>query len=229
MTRAAASVVGLMLAAAIAGCHAKSDKPAVDKTEATLGDRIVVDPAMTGESTSAAPESGITLSPASRSPESVEAARQSAAELAGGLQPLPTPTRGSASALAQRVAATAQVSPAARAAKTDCAGKVQYAAAWGTRLPAELPLYPRAAVQEAAGTDADGCALRVVSFGTPVGAGDVIGFYRAMALKAGYTAEYRLDGSDSVLGGDKAGRAYVVYARKQANGVTEVDLATSGH
>lgn len=142
---------------------------------------------------------------------------------------MPTPIKGSAAQLSQGAATAAQITPAARTAKTDCAAKAQYAQGWAGKLPAEFPLYPQATVQEAAGTDSDGCALRVVSFGTPVDQQEVIGFYRTMALKAGYSADYRLDGSDRVLGGSKGGRAYVVYARKQGDGVTEVDLVTSGH
>ena len=223
MKKATASIVGITLAATLVlgGCK-KADQPGVGETEASLGDQIVVDPDMTGEGASVA------LSSASRAPQAVAAARKSAADVAGGLKQVPDAIRGSASELAQGAAIAAQVTAATRTAKTDCSAKVQYASDWAKKLPAELPLYPHGAVQEAAGTDADGCALRVVSFGTAVTPEDVIAFYNTMAQKGGYSAEYRLDGSDRVLGGRKDGRAYVVYARKQANGVTEVDLITSG-
>ncbi|WP_395330473.1 hypothetical protein WBP06_17960 [Novosphingobium sp. BL-8H] len=229
MNQATASAVGMMLAVTVvlAGCS-KAGKTEADKTQAALGDAIVVDPTMTAESGAAGAEKGIVLSPDSRSSQAIEATRKAAADLAGGLRELPEPVKGSASQLSAVAAAAAQTTPAAKAAKTDCTTKVQYGPDWAQKLPAELPLYPRAAVQEAAGTDSDGCALRVVSFGTPVAQQDVIGFYRAMALKAGYSADYRLDGGDQVVGGGKGGQAYVVFARKQSNGVTEVDLITSG-
>ncbi len=215
MNRSTASVVGITLAAAIAlaGCS-KAHKTDAEASQAALGDAIVVDPTMTAEGNPA--------------PQAIAAARKAAVNLAGEIRALPAPIKGSASQLSANAAAAAQITPAARTAKTDCAAKVQYDKGWAGKLPAELPLYPQAAVQEAAGTDGDGCALRVVSFGTPVDQLDVIGFYRTMALKAGYSADYRLDGSDQVLGGKRGGQAYVVYARKQANGLTEVDLVTSG-
>jgi hypothetical protein len=110
----------------------------------------------------------------------------------------------------------------------DCTKKAQYSATWAGKLPKDLPVYPRGAVQEAAGTDADGCHLRVVNFVSPVTPRDVIDFYYTKATAAGYGAEYRMDGSDNVLGGRKGGQAYVVYVRKLANGLTEVDLVSSG-
>jgi len=53
-------------------------------------------------------------------------------------------------------------------------------------------------------------------------------FYYSMAQRGGYTAEYRVDGGDHVIGGRKGGQAFVAYARKLGSGVTEVDLVTSG-
>ncbi len=78
------------------------------------------------------------------------------------------------------------------------------------------------------GTDDDGCALRVVNFVTPVSVSDVLGYYNTRAARAGYGVQARTDGTDHVLGGSKGGRAYVVYVRKQDNGLTGVDLVTSG-
>ena len=83
-------------------------------------------------------------------------------------------------------------------------------------------------MQEAAGTDADGCMLAVVNFVTPVDAKDVIDFYFTRVRAAGYDAKHSLDGKDHVLGGSKGSAAYLIYARKLDNGVTEVDLIASG-
>ena len=104
----------------------------------------------------------------------------------------------------------------------------RYSATWAAKLPKDLPVYPRSAVQEAAGTDADGCNLRVVNFVSPVSPKDVIDFYYTKATNAGYGAEYRMDGTDNVLGGRKGGQSYLLYARKLDNGLTEVDLIASG-
>ncbi|SFF75007.1 hypothetical protein SAMN05518801_101222 [Novosphingobium sp. CF614] len=228
------TVLGLAGTLLLAGCG--SDKaPTGNETDpalsGALGDRIMVDPEMAGQDGAAlAPNGGqITLPPEDRSPEAIADARAKAAQMVGGaLLPAPQPGQGAAAALAESAATAAQVAQASKAASADCSAKVQYSNTWAARLPADIPVYPRGAVQEAAGIDGDGCALRVVNFVTPVTPGDVISFYYTKASRAGYGAEYKLDGNDHVLGGRKEGKAYVVYARKLDGGITEVDLVTSG-
>lgn len=227
--------LGLAGTLLLAGCGTKDKKPADSESDpalsGALGDRIMVDPEMAGQDGAApAPHGGqITVPPADRSPEAIEAAKAKAAALAGGkLLPAPQPAQGGVNTLTEGAATAAQVAQAAKVAHTDCASKVQYSNTWATRLPADMPVYPRGAVQEAAGIDSDACALRVVNFITPVTPADVMSFYYTSASRGGYGAEYKLDGNDHVLGGHKNGKAYVVYARKQDNGLTEVDLVTSG-
>ena len=99
---------------------------------------------------------------------------------------------------------------------------------WAARLPRAFPVYPRAAVQEAAGTDAAGCALRVVNFVTPVPLGEVVDFYFTRARSAGFSARRVLQGGDDVLAGVKGRASYVIYARRLPSGHTEIDLVTSG-
>lgn len=207
--------------------QAESD-PAVT---GALGDQIMVDPEMAGGDGAAVAVNSraIELPPQERSPEAIQAARDEAMVMAGGnLKAAPRPQAGSPSSLVAGAATAAQVAQEARAASIDCTKKAQYTATWAAKLPKDLPVYPRAAVQEAAGTDADGCALRIVNFVSPVTPADVIDFYFTKATGAGYGAEYRMDGADHVLGGRKGGQAYVVYARKLGNGLTEVDLIASG-
>ncbi|HKT85147.1 MAG TPA: hypothetical protein VJQ77_03555 [Novosphingobium sp.] len=221
-------ILGLAGTLMLAGCNSDKKKPQGAETDAALngalGDQIMVDPNMTGEN-----GGPITLPPEQRSNQAIRAAKADAADVAGGiLTPPPQPGRGGAAALTETAATAAQVAQAARAAHTDCAGKVAYSNTWAARLPAEIPIYPRGAVREAAGTDSDGCALRVVNYATPVSPEDIMSFYYTMANKAGYGAEYRLDGGDHVMGGRRGGKAYVVYARKLGSGVTEVDLVASG-
>jgi len=234
-TPARLAVLGIAGTLLLAGCGSGDRKPTAGETDpalsGALGDQIMVDPDMTGEQGAAVAPSGgqITIPPQDRTPEAIEAARKQAVQVAGGaLQPVPTPAKGGANALAESAATAAQVAAAAKTASADCSAKVQYSNTWAAKLPAELPVYPRGAVQEAAGVDGNGCALRVVNFATPVSVADVIGFYYTKAAKAGYGAEYKLDGSDHVLGGRKGGKAYVVYARKLDSGLTEVDLVASG-
>jgi len=226
---------GLASALLLAGCgqgkpdaEATSDDPAMTNA---LGDQIMVDPNMAGgKGAAVAANSGqVELPPEQRSPEAIASAKQEAAKVAGGaLQGAPAASQGNAAPLMEGAATAAQVAQQAKAASTDCTQKVQYSNTWAAKLPADIPVYPRGAVQEAAGTDSDGCSLRVINFVTPVTVQDVMDFYYTKASKSGYSAEHRMDGNDNVLGGKKGGLAYVVYARKLANGLSEVDLITSG-
>jgi len=163
-------------------------------------------------------------------PDAIGRARADALALVGGtgeMRQAPAATRTQAP-----LPPEASLSAAARAAHTPgaeaCAGKVQYTAAWAARMPAAFPVYPRGAVQEAAGTDSDGCTLRAINFQTPVPLGEVIDFYYSRARQAGFSAERIAQGGDDVLGGTKGGATYRVYARKLASGASEVDLVTSG-
>lgn len=228
----ALALVGTLL---LAGCGSDDKAPTGNETDpalsGALGDQIMVDPELAGQEGAALSAGGgqITLPPEDRSPEAIADARAKAAQLAGGkLMPAPQPAKGGAAALAESAATAAQVAQASKAASTDCSAKVQYSNTWAARFPADIPVYPRGAVQEAAGVEGDGCSLRVVNFVTPVTPDDVISFYYTKANQAGYGAEHKMDGNDHVLGGRKNGKAYVVYARKLDSGLTEVDLVASG-
>lgn len=227
---------GVACLALLAGCGDKEDASA-DGSESdpalagALNDEIMSDPELAGQNGGAVGvgSNKVELPPEQRSPEAIASAKTEAARLAGGsLQSAPAPSQGSANSLVEQAATAAQVAEAARVAKTDCSGKVEYSMTWAATLPAPLQVYPRGAVQEAAGTEKDGCRLRVVSFVTPVSPSDVVDFYYTRTRAAGYSAEHKLDGADHVLGGSKAGTAYLVYARATDNGLTEVDLIASG-
>jgi len=200
-----------------------------------LGDEIMVDPDLAGENQansalSTGTRSGA-LPPQQMTPEAVSAARAEAVKLLGGAAGLKQAPE--AKEVQGGLPKDATLSAAARAAaspggKANCADKAEYTMAWANRLPAAFPVYPRGAVQEAAGTDAEGCALRVVNFRTAVPLKDVIDFYFSTASKAGYSAQRVRDGSDDILGGVKGAASYVIYARRLPSGVTEVDLVVNG-
>ena len=105
--------------------------------------------------------------------------------------------------------------------------KVEYTSAWAAKLPAAFPVYPRGNTQEAAGTDEGACALRVVSFVTPVALDEVLAFYNTRAKSAGYSVEHVTSAGDNILSGTKGKAAYVVYGRRLPQGVTEIDLVTT--
>lgn len=226
------TIVGVALLAGCGGGDPKApaakadDDPAVTSA---LGDEIMVDPELAGQQGGPG-ASSIALPPEQRTPEAASAAKAEAVKLAGGtIQPAPAPTGGSdLGKLIEGAATAAQVAATAKTGKIDCAAKVAYSAKWANTLPAALAVYPRGAVQEAAGTDSDGCRLRVVNFTTPVTPTDVVDFYYTRARAGGYDARHQVDGKDHVLGGKKTGGAYLVYARALENGLTEVDLVVSG-
>ncbi|MCJ2184674.1 hypothetical protein MTR62_18555 [Novosphingobium sp. 1949] len=222
------------LALALAGCSAKPQPEAAPSDPAmtgALGDDILVDPDMTGQDGSAvsADDGEVSLPPEDRSPEAIADARKQALALAGGkLRAAPQPQAGGAEELAEGAATAAQVARASQQARTDCTKALAFSNTWAAKLPAAFPVYPRGAVNDAAGVNADGCAMIVVNYATPVSPTDIIAFYYTMASKAGYGAQYRTADGQSVLGGRKGGQAYVVYANTAAKGVTEVNLFVSG-
>jgi hypothetical protein len=221
------------LALALAACGGgEKDKQAADSDPAltgALGDQIMVDPDLAGQNKGGSALAGggpasVEIPAEQRSPEAIAAAKADAAKLVGGtMRKAPAAASGG----------DAQHGPISLAdvagnAGADCSGKVEYSAAWAAKMPSAFPIYPRGHVSEAAGTDKDGCRLRVVNFVTPVSADDVIDFYFTRAGAAGFDAEHRTEGGDRVLGGSKDRSAYVVYVRKTADGMTEVDLVTNG-
>ena len=97
------------------------------------------------------------------------------------------------------------------------------------RLPVFQPgVYPGSRLNEAAGNDAGGCHVRIVSFraGGPVD--KVIDYYFTRATAAGYDADHKRDGAQHVLGGTQGAAAYIVYATARRDGGTDVDLIVKG-
>lgn len=233
-------VLAAVPALLVAGCgEANKETPAPQEGDpalsGALADEIMVDPDLAGENRANSAISTGTRSGAlpqlDMSANAVSAARGEAVKLLGGtgaLQKAPA-----AKEVKGGVSKDAALSAAARAAASpggnaNCADKAEYTMAWASKLPAPFPVYPRGAVQEAAGTDAGGCALRVVNFQTGVPLDDVIDFYFSSARKHGYSAQRVRDGAEDILGGMKGTASYVVYARKLTSGATEVDLVVNG-
>lgn len=227
----------LIAALALSACGSE-DEPAENPDGSdpaltgALADQIMVDPELAGRNAGAdglrgnGPASA-NLPTEERSPEAIAKAKAEAAKLVGGkLLPAPAPVAGGA--VDPMTATPAEMAGNAPGLGSNCAEKAEYSAAWAARLPAALTVYPRGHVVEAAGTDRDGCRLRVVHFVTPVAPKDVVDFYHTRVKAAGYDAEHRTEGKDSVLGGSKDAAAYMVMVRKAASGLTEVDLIANG-
>jgi hypothetical protein len=223
----------------LAACGDKDEaaKPAADDPAlaGALGEPVLTDPDLAGENganrAAALPSGAGAIPAADMSPEALAAARGAALKLVGG--PGAMKKAPGAREVKGALPADSQLTAAARAAASpggsgDCSALAKYTAAWAARLPAAFPVYPKGAVQEAAGTDEGACALRVINFITPVPVGEVIDFYFTRASSAGYSAEHVTHSGEDQLGGTKGAASYVVYARALPNGGSSVDLVTNG-
>jgi hypothetical protein len=229
MHRAAA----LVLVLSLAGCGRAEREPAapapVDPAIAdALADPIMTDLelAVQNEAHAAIGVSGpvnAALPPIDRSDEAISAAKAAAGTIRGA----PPAEPGDTKALREAVTA-GHMASAARIATPACIGEIRYTARWAAQLPAGFDLYPRGAVEEAAGVARPGCAFRVVHYATPVPVEDVIAFHHARLRAAGYPAQRLADGADQVLRGRKGATGYVIYVRRDERGLIVVDVILGG-
>lgn len=198
-----------------------------------LHDQIMVDPALTHQANGDAVRPPPQPAAGGVPPESVAAGGAHAPETAPTtsseqLKHAPDAKGACPNCTARREAVTlAGVAERQHNRRTSaCVAKLGYSAGWATKLPGELPLYPDARVTEAAGTDADGCALRIVSFASATPPSTLIDWYYTRATRAGFGAEHQADAAQHVLGGTRArdGAAYVGYFTPRRDGGTDVDL-----
>ncbi|HEX7872008.1 MAG TPA: hypothetical protein VF475_03795 [Sphingobium sp.] len=127
-------------------------------------------------------------------------------------------------------AATRRLADAAGRPVGGCAGRgLTYGDQWAKAMPEGLGLYPGARLAEAAGTDTGRCALRVMSFTTADSPETVVTHYAESVRKAGFDAERQPCKTEIRLGGTRTGddAAYLLFARRGAKGVTEVDIVAS--
>lgn len=227
------------LALALAACgnddgqaERENRDPAVT---AALSDPIMADPDLTSQNRADSVLSGggpatAEIPPDKRGPEEAERARLAAREMLGGgpVPPAPAPAGEQAESRLARAATLQAVAEALELGGKACAKSVGYGFGWVTLLPSSLPVYPRGHARVAAGSDAPGCKLRMVKFVTPVPPNEAADFYFASARKAGFSPELRREGGDLVVQGGKGAGRFAVYLRDAGDGLTEVDLATSG-
>lgn len=228
------AVLPLFALAACGDSAENGEGGASDPTsEQALNDQIMVDPDLANQNEGAAgltAGADQTIPPENMTPEAIQAAQDAAFALVGGsdgFKDLPEPKQYGAS-IPESSTLSAATKAAARLGSGNCTENVEYSAAWAAKLPAIFPVYPRGTTKEAAGTDADNCALRVVNYLTPVALDEVLKFYYSRATTGGYNTEYAVAQNDNVVSGTKGNASFVVYGRRLSTGLTEIDLITSG-
>ncbi len=191
---------------------------------AALQDQIMVDPSLAGQSGNGAV----------RPPDRPYSAAAPAANVASGsagqsesLQSAPKPGACPSCKGGREALTLGELAAVQKAGNRQCANKVGYSAQWANRLPAAFALHPDAKLSEAAGTDADGCRMRVVSFTIAQPVDRMVDWYYTRARKGGYSAEHQADGQQHVLGGTRGNAAYAVYLSPEGRG-TSVDLIVDG-
>ena len=233
------TVLTLLLIPALGACSS-ADKAADRNAErdpaaaAALNDPIMADPDLASQNrgnsalTGGGPANG-DLPAFKGSPEEAEAARAAAlAQLGGQIAAAPAAIETAKESRLAGMLTSQAIAAASKLAAPSCAEKTEYTARWAAKLPAGLEIYPRGHTVMAGGSDAAGCKLRTVRFVTPVEVADVINFYFASAGKAKLTAEHQREGEDEVVTGQRGAGRYAVFARKRADGLTEVDVVTFG-
>jgi hypothetical protein len=215
----------------LAALDAQLTNNAVDPAlKGALGDQIVVDPNLTGQSNRNA------VRPADKPangalPVLTGDAKKAAAEaqrLAGGkLLSTPAPVAGKPM---DRATLGALAREQGYRTGVDCKAKLAYGTQWATRMPEPFGMYPGAQLMEAAGAQANGCTLRAASFVTSVPKQGVLNYYYTQARRAGYDGEHQLLEGDHVLGGTRANdkAAYLVMVRDAPGGKTSVDILADG-
>jgi hypothetical protein len=221
------------LDAELAGNAANSSDPAI---RAALQDQIMVDPALTGQSNADAirppqqPYSGAIPPDSVAGSKTDGTTTASGSSSSGSAKPAPAPSGDCPQCRVRNDSVTlgALASRQNDRRTATCARNLQYSTSWAQRLPVDVPLYPDARVDEAAGAAAGGCALRVVSFSTGASVQTVLDWYYGRVTAAGYSAEHQANDGQHVLGGTRRdGAAYVIYLDTRGDGRTEVDIVAN--
>ena len=95
--------------------------------------------------------------------------------------------------------------------------------AWAARLPELASIMPHGMVSHAAGSDANGCSVRVIRYVTAAAPNDVLEYHYNRANRGGLRVARFGTPPDSVRG-SRGGTQLIVQARPGPNGMSAVDL-----
>ena len=182
--------------------------------------QLLSDPELVSLERGSADPLAAALPPDDFAPATVAAARAEARQLLAGAEPRALPDGGVCPGCDA-------VLVEARAALlgSGCRARLVPGLDWSLRLPAELPIYPKSHLREAAGRDDPSCPMRAASFTAPVAASEVAAFYRALAARAGYAL--RPAGAHAFVG-RRGERRMAVIVRPGEGGFARFDLIVAG-
>jgi hypothetical protein len=223
---------------ALAGCGSGDASDAAAKSEAAglelaMAPPMTIDADLTTRNLAESAIAGggppvIALPPFERGSDAAAAAKADAEKLSGGPIASAPSSEGDVDPVLREAVAAGQRAGAIKGPGRNCGTKADYALAWSLQLPGALPIYPRGALIEAAGSDRDGCRLRVVRFVTPVSPDAIVDFYHARGRAAGFSMRHRADEETRQLTGSKGTGEFAVQARKRDDGLTEADIVANG-
>lgn len=236
MFRASSIALATLSLMSLAACGSTPTKKDVEKLDAELaGKAAQTDPALT-----AALEDQIMVDPSLSNQSNADSIRPADEPLQAPIPPEPKgdslagAVKGSGTSTASSAQGTVTLGQLAQQqASVDkrnfngCGLDVDYSMAWSTRLPGDLPLYPRARVTEAAGSNNGGCALRAVTYTATAAPRALVDYYVANARKAGYSAQHKVEGDSHVVAGTRGGEAYYVILANAGNGGTTADFVAN--
>lgn len=222
MKRAHGLIVLAVLSLAVSACGGAPDnKSELDKLDSKLGGKGDADPALT-----AALEDQIMVDPDLAAQSNDDSIRPPNEPYSGAVPPgeggLARPAGQTLGVLA------AQQAQAAKGKFNGCSLDIAYSIQWANRLPVELPLYPKARISEAAGSDYQGCSLRVATYTAPAPPRAVAGYYLSLAKRAGFREGVTRDGKGLMVSGWRPSDGAAFYALLNPSGTgTSVDIVTN--
>jgi hypothetical protein len=219
----ASMIATLSAALLLAGCSDKaSDKAELDKIDSKLGGKTGTDPAL-----SAALEDQIMVDPKLATQSNEDSIRPPAEPFQAPIPLDPNAPDGTGSG--QTLGSLAEQQ--ARLSKdkfNGCVLDVQYSMDFANRLPGDLPLYPRARVIEAAGSDSSNCRLRAVTYSTNAPPKAMIDYYLTTARRVGFTASHSSENKEDMVSGSRDHDNAAFYAIIQSAGAgSSVDLVVN--
>lgn len=228
--------LALLGALALVGCGSdrSSEEPQFDRTRDPLVARALADPLMSDPDLAYRNEanSAITvrfdhiLPPLAATDEAAERARNAVrVELLkdGPIPEIPAAFAAGDGPGSFAAIATADAMLREAGGPIGCARSLSEGLIFAADMPAAAAIMPHGMTQQAAGSDASGCVVRVVRYLAPVGGSEVIEWHYALAERARLRPVIYGE-AEMALVGEGRGEKLVVQARPGPNGLTAVDL-----